>query len=252
MGDAYLRSMGPTAALLTGSVAPPKRIRRHAVVMGFGRVGGRCAHFLRAAGFEVIVYDKDPAKRLLARRAGFVVERSKRRALPKANVLVSVTGGPSIRRAERELLPPFCLAVNGASADEFRSGRLKRGPFADDFMFDPQHKVHVLRPAKAAAPTVQAGHAANAVTPAKMLFLAKDGGVVNFPSGVDERRAGRLIPGRYIQLELGLLYWSMLEAESGNYGPGLHHIPLVKQRALVRQVQKQLKARGESLRDPVW
>jgi len=68
---------------------------------------------------------------------------------------------------------------------------------------------------------------------------------MSFPLELKNPRAGGLIPGRCIQLELGLLYLDLPRAVEGG-PPGWAGTPLDRQPAPVHYVQKDLAARGES------
>jgi hypothetical protein len=85
----------------------------------------------------------------------------------------------------------------------------------------------------------------------KEILVARSGGVINFPLEMADRRAGRLIPGRFIQLEIGLLYLGMLQAARGG-SAGIHALELSGQKRLVDLIEKQLKRSQEALLSPRW
>jgi adenosylhomocysteinase len=92
---------------------------RRVLVVGYGSVGEGVAAAGRAWGGSVAVAERDPARALQARFAGFEVG-SVEALLPAADVVVTATGARGVLGAShRRLLKPGCFLLNvGHSSDE--------------------------------------------------------------------------------------------------------------------------------------
>jgi S-adenosylhomocysteine hydrolase len=239
-------------------------VPKQATVMGAGNIGFNAALTLRRAGYDVLVYDKDPKKRKLARRSGFTVVADKRRALAHGHVLVSCAGGVTLTSRTLRYLPDGAVVINGASAGEFR---LRDDRHVKQLV--PQRRsrlsrdvVRILSDGRALGrigggrvllnELPELPHQIWRTDEGKRILVARSGGVINFPLGLTDRNSGNAIPARYIQLEIGLLYLGMVQAARGGASPGINEYALQPQRYLVNTIQDQLKARSENLLWPKW
>jgi S-adenosylhomocysteine hydrolase len=220
----------------------PSEFTNLATVMGYGAIGKEVARQLRRAGYDVQVCDIDPAKTRQALadtepgRPRYRVTRSRAQALARTGILFSCVGKPihCAQRLAHEVAGNTQI-VNGASWDEImdESGKplfvAARGRYPSPELNDLQF-VHNGRTA----------------------IFHRSGGVTNFPRArFGKSNADMPIPGRYIQLDLGLLYLAMLQASHG--GPKrITDLPFKPQKRLVGVIERQLGRRGESLLDPRW
>lgn len=218
--------------------------RKEMTVLGYGEMGASIAKHFRQAGYEVVVYDPSPEKQAAAAREGMKVVMTKQAALATAHVLVSAVGRTAFEHADYGLLPHGAIVFNAASSNELpRIGSEHGGlPRPDD--------ADYLNMSDWGRTLFPSGVDREGDT--KTLLFVKDGGVINFPLEKSHPRAGKLVPGRYIQYQLGLLYLDALHAMRGGHGTGLVDAPVEPQRKLATFVQEELARRGESLDDPRW
>jgi len=100
--------------------------RKHVVVVGFGLVGQGLAESARAFGGSVTVVERDPARLLQARYAGWDASEMTPEILRRADVVVTATGARGVIRAsEIEHLRDGCFLLNaGHLADEIEVAAL--------------------------------------------------------------------------------------------------------------------------------
>lgn len=256
------------------------KLPKKAVVLGAnGKIGKAVIRSLLAAGYQVGGYDKAG---IVDAPAGMKTYTSREAALAAGHVLISATGEQTIGPAELEKLPDGAVVINGGSAGEFF---LPRDPARRSILYTEDAASPFARLPKAerarlhrAVDLGRGGHlrvfdleingeqfvrfkgthlSRSGVDPhevwvtkgGKEILVARGGGVINFPLDVSDARAGKLIPGRYIQLEIGLLHLAMLQAQKGGE-PGLHALQRPPQESLVKEVQADLAPRRESLLAP--
>jgi S-adenosylhomocysteine hydrolase len=217
---------------------------RQVTVLGYGNIGKYVASYFKGQGFQVMVYDKDPQKRAQAKADGLLTSSRKATALAHGYYLVSCVGRVSLRHSSFWKLPSGAAIFNGGSVNEL--------PRKGDPIGLPTLTSERYREAKNSFRNLLLP---NPKDPRdlkmKNLFFAKDGGVINFPLDVQDPHAGNLIPGRYIQFQLGLLYLDLLHAAEGNK-PGFGETPIAQQKDLAAFVESRLQKRGESLHQPRW
>lgn len=232
------------------------------VVFGYGNIGRAVAKSMREMA-RVIVYDDSPSHLEQARQDGFATETSKDVALSKAEVLISCTGAPTgvptLKTADLAKLPVRALVINGGSKGEFdlrtpehRSpDRLESQLAYSPGRLDSQrvYSTHFI-PEYSQRETLvytinQPGH------PTQQVWVAKAGGVINFPRTGPNSYGGSAVPEQFIQLDVGLLYLGLLQAVKGG-DAGLHDLDATPQRNLFDFVQRQLGQRGRSLTDPLF
>jgi hypothetical protein len=211
-------------------------------VVGYGAIGREVARQLRRAGYDVLVHDTDPKKLALALahaepglpRYRVTLDRSQ--ALSQTGIVFSCVGRP-IHHAQRlvQEVSGNTQIVNGASWDEI--------------MDQSGQPLFVASRGRSPTPAL---NDLQLVQNGKTALFHRSGGVVNFPTARFGKASADLpIPGRYIQLDLGLLYLAMLQATRG--GPGrVTDLSLRPQKKLVGHIERQLGRRGESLLDPRW
>jgi S-adenosylhomocysteine hydrolase len=233
--------------LQTGGVPKPRR----AVLFGYGHITAQVARYLRKAGYtDISVYDRRATKRDEARAAGFRVEEIKERALKRADLLVSCTGETTVREGDLRYLPDGAILVNGGSPGEF-DVRTKPGVAYQDPVHFEGNNGYVRFHGRMIPTDGADRHQVFRTSNFKEILVARAGSVVNFPLHIGHPRSGRLIPARYVQLEIGLLYLGMLQAARGGT-PGVHRLEDSGQQRLVSSVQRQLARTGETLLDPRW
>lgn len=105
---------------------------KRVLVVGFGSVGRGVADAARAYGGTVCVVERDPARALEARYAGWDV-RPLEAALPEADVIVTATGARAVLNAAHiPLLRDGAFLLNvGHRADEIEVAALRAYPGAD-------------------------------------------------------------------------------------------------------------------------
>ncbi|MBI2377013.1 MAG: hypothetical protein HYV07_23635 [Deltaproteobacteria bacterium] len=219
-----------------------------ATVVGFGAIGQATAQALLRRGFEVYVTDRDPSAAARASKLGCqFVERAQ--ALSKAQVLFSCTGHTTLRPSEYAMLPSGAVLVNAASGnhelglhdvppDFFEradplaklasDGRLRttfRGKEVDsgDSLADAAMLNRVVRG--------DDGHE---------ILVLRSGYVVNMTDG---------LPPEYVQLVLGLLYGSCIQA-AREQRPGLVALDSGPAARLARDTSRALEKIGKKLEAP--
>jgi S-adenosylhomocysteine hydrolase len=238
--------------------SPP---RRRVVLIGYGRMGRAIAGAYLEGGWDVVVHDRSRAvlRAAAAEHAGdprFRTVSRKAVALEQANVLVSCAGATTLTNRWLRHLPDGAIVINAGSRDELRLRRT-RGTH-------PVHHGHWTR-SQILGKTVHLGgdghtgqrHAVWQSAAGTRVFVAKNGGVINFPGGFDPDR-GAPIPGRYIQLPIGLMYLGLKQAAAGGR-PGIAALEIDGQVSLARRVHHELLRRPhapgqrpESLLHPRW
>ncbi|HTS32514.1 MAG TPA: adenosylhomocysteinase [Thermoplasmata archaeon] len=133
-----------TNVLIAGKVA---------VVAGYGWCGRGVAQRLAGLGAEVVVTEVDPVRAIEARLDGFAV-RPMREAAARADLIVTVTGRPSVVRAEHlALLRDGCLLANAGHFDvEISKPELARlapqhrlvRPNVEEYRFPDGRRVYLL------------------------------------------------------------------------------------------------------------
>ena len=215
-----------------------------ATVRGFGEMGSAVARELRAAGLDVMVWDQSARKRRAARGAGFKVGANEDAALKFGSYFVSATGTERFTHDDFFRLRRNAVVFNAASANEFER-------IGDPFGLPPLNTES--GPLPSSSWTTRLLTRPNPKNPTEIeaipLHFIKDGGVINFPLGLDHPRAGKAVPGRYIQFQLGLLYLDLLRAAEGGRARSPKTL-IAKQRALKNFVQAQLAKRNENLLTP--
>ena len=222
--------------------APGKQM----LVLGFGEIGERAAKALRAQGHEVSIYDIDEAARARAVALGFAVHDAQaphgsdgitalQSALSKSKVVLSTTGTIAIKPADMDHAHEGAIFLNGASsATEFAS-------FAED-QRDPQ-LPYMRQNTGGWGALVKQRDVTVTTRSGKMLTLASLGQVINFDNGPG------VLPPRYAQLIVGLLYSSSLQA-ARTTAAGIHDLELQSQHELLDDVHADLAETDESLLDP--
>jgi len=244
----------------------PRRI----LSIGHGAVGAAANRALRRAGFEVQVYDRSPAIRRQAKRAGYRVYEHPDEALRHGDIVLSMTGETVLDGAALAKLPEGAVLINGASSSTellpdkmdlmrglvmnsveigehsadayayYRGVRFKMGTLA-------KRDLHADRPTKGmdwpvAVRSAEAPHDRKAD---KKLLWVNQGEVVNFDGSVDP------IPARYIQLTRGLLLLGAAQAMKTDT-PGIHALDAAQQARWVAAVNADLVHSGESLERPTF
>jgi S-adenosylhomocysteine hydrolase len=255
------------------------------VLFGYGPIGRAAAHGAqRLAQRRLIVYDPDPERQKLARADGFEVETNREAALAQAELLVSAVGGPTLADADLPHLPKTAIVVNGASAREFSLTESDRTlnrtaqhhPIDDhhqsatfhDFsgQLDLDHVVYnIFDSSKPPAPGQRIGYVTsfaaaekaaargmNVRAPDRVVVAAKGGGVMNFPQTLDGSYGGSAVPGRYIQLDIGLQYIALLQSQSETCNGCIAPLNDKWQRDLVGFVEADLHRQGQTLKRPSW
>jgi len=93
--------------------------RKHVVIVGFGLVGQGLAESARAFGGSVTVIERDPARLLQARYAGWDASEMTPDILRRADVVVTATGARGVlRAAEIAHLRDGCFLLNSGHLDD--------------------------------------------------------------------------------------------------------------------------------------
>lgn len=214
-------------------------------VLGYGEIGGAVARHFKEAGFTVTVYDPDPSKLAQAAREGMVATADQPTALGASGILVSAAGRTAFKHDDFAYVPAGAVIVNAASSNELpRIGEANGGlPKPGESQYSNMHDIS--RALRLKDP--KDGHEMY-----KGFTFVKNGGVINFPLDAGDPKAGQLVPGRYIQYQLGLLYLDVVHAMNGKLAPGFTQGPVTPQKALTKVVERQLAQTGESLDAPKW
>lgn len=220
---------------------------RSAVVFGYGNIGSAVAAQLKKKVANVTIYDPDPMRQMAAQIAGYHVAKSKREALPRAQILVSCVGKTTLETKDLVHLPIRSVVANGGSANEFtlhQASPMRPGKIGNDAAFYTHQDTGSVNNELAVYTINKRGFATQQV------YVAKAGGVINFPRGKGSF-SGSAIPDRYIQVDLGLMYLGLLQAKKGG-APGLQTLNKSRQAALMKYVEKDLAKSGESAERPRW
>ncbi|MBW2733632.1 MAG: hypothetical protein JRH20_14685 [Deltaproteobacteria bacterium] len=258
-GDTKVIKLGTATTGRSQKVGGLKLGKKAVVIGANGSIGRGVIRSLMAAGYEVGGYDLAGVD---APPSGMKVYGSFDSALKAGDVIFSCTGKQTIGPPELEKMRHGAVVVNGGSAGEFHLPRILSGYTVAPLGAEQEGKLRVadriigherfvrfkdsLVPVRGVDP-----HEVWVTKGGKEILIARGGGVINFPLDVGHPRAGKLIPGRYIQLEIGLLHLAMLQAQ-GETKPGVRELKRAPQEVLVKEVQAELSQRGESLLAPSW
>jgi S-adenosylhomocysteine hydrolase len=263
-----------TKAILDKIEAQGVTVPKSATVLGFGAVGSQVARELKDAGYDVHVFDPDPARAAQATALGFTAHGDKREALGRGNVLVSATGRTAVSLDDVRFLPKQAVLVNAASANnELNATNLltlqmmSANALMGTIQVGPKG-VEVPRSLISQADTAQLdekGHLwdtfggrsvdlgrddsatqRDRVVKTKEgqdLYVAHAGFVVNLTDDEDP------IPPSYIGLTRSLLFAALVQA-AGETRTGLVDLDDGVQQQIIDTTEGALRARGESLADP--
>ncbi|HVO40199.1 MAG TPA: adenosylhomocysteinase [Spirochaetia bacterium] len=170
---------------------------KNVLVVGYGLVGQGVAETARAFGGVVSVAERDPARALAARYAGFQAGTLESLA-PEAHVIVTATGRPGVLTAAQfPLLKEDCFLLNvGHTADEI--------------------EVSALGPRSAVIPFVE-----QACPAGRRVFLFAGGSMANLTAGKGDTLNSFDVT--MATLAAGLRY--IFSAEAARRPPGLHTLP---------------------------
>ncbi|MFJ5222357.1 hypothetical protein [Streptomyces sp. NPDC088400] len=179
-----------------------KFIGRHVLILGFGTLGGRVAHALRALGCRVSVVDTDILALITAAEHGFETYRTAAEALRGHSpfLVIGGTGELAITAADLPLLPDGVYLAGFATKD---FSLLSEGSTGIESTVVPYVGVRYILPSGAAATVLGDGRSLN---------LFEYEGIAN--RGYDAYRAGTLIAAKTLCRDLDSL------------GPGLHLEPV--------------------------
>lgn len=179
-----------------------KFIGRHVLILGFGTLGGRVAHALRALGCRVSVVDTDILALITAAEHGFETYRTAAEALRGHSpfLVIGGTGELAITAADLPLLPDGVYLAGFATKD---FSLLSEGSTGIESAVVPYVGVRYLLPSGATATVLGDGRSLN---------LFEYEGIAN--RGYDAYRAGTLIAAKTLCRDLDSL------------GPGLHLEPV--------------------------
>lgn len=219
-----------------------------ACIIGYGAVGQATADALSRRGYQVVVYDKDPAAMERARADGHEA-LPREQALAKAHMLVGATGRTVLTPAEYDLLPDGAVLVNAASGNhELGLHDVEPGFFREA---DPEARESadgVIRTTfRGLDVKVGDGDEGEDILnrvirtkSGKEVLALRAGYVVNMTLG---------LPPEYCQLTLGLLLSGCLQAAKETE-PGIVDIPDDVQQFLVTRTKKHLASIGHDLAVP--
>lgn len=223
---------------------------KQATVIGYGAVGRASADALRRRGFLVRVFDIDPAKMKQAEDDGCeAVPRDE--ALKQAHLLVSATGRTTIELSEYEALPDGAVLVNAASGNH-ELGTNKPTTLGFFSPFDPTLRINKngLAWQQFRGQMIFLGdHYADddmmhqvVVTPSgKRQLLLRSGNVVNLGFG---------LPPEFVQLTLGLLAESCLQATTAPKTTGLVDLDHTRQDRVIAGTKDHLAEQALALETP--
>lgn len=179
-----------------------KFIGRHVLVLGYGTLGARVAHALRALGCRVSVVDTDVLALITAAEHGFETYRTATEALRDHSPFLIIGGTGELAVTEENLpLLPDGVYLAGFATKDF--SLLSEGHPGVESTVVPYVGVRYLLPSGAAATLLGDGRSLN---------LFEYEGIAN--RGYDAYRAGTLIAARTVCRDLDAL------------GPGLHLEPV--------------------------
>lgn len=209
--------------------------KRTASVFGYGAVGKAVADRLRARGFEVHVFDPDPARMAEAAADGCVA-KGRADALANGRLVYGCSGRGALGPEDFEALPDGAVLANAASGNhELGLDAVELGTDPDEakagFRSSSSFAGHRLDLGEADDPM---RHRVWQTKGGKRLLLARSGYVVNM---------GKDLPPEYVQLTRGLLLSSCLVAVKAE-GAGFVDIPKRVQDFVVGRVQRHVGARS--------
>jgi S-adenosylhomocysteine hydrolase len=263
-----------TRAILDKLEVQGASVPKSATVLGFGAVGTQVAEELKAAGYDVHVYDPSPERMAQATALGFMVHDDKRAALGHGNVLVSATGRTAVSLDDIRHLPKQAVLVNAASANNELNatnlltlqllsanalmGTVRIGPKGVEVpraLISQADTAHLDENGHLwdsfAGKSVDLGRDDSATQRDRVvktregqdLYVAHAGFVVNLTDDNDP------IPPRYIGLTRSLLFAALLQA-NGETRTGLVELDDGVQQTVIDATVAELKKTGESLASP--
>jgi hypothetical protein len=228
-------------------VEPGKRI----LVIGYGTVGRATTRALRKLGYDVVVYDKDPATRAKAARelGEDAVYATLFESLRESKIVLGITGNSALDAEALDQLPSGAILINGASsANEFvpnvlhlvsRDSRSWPRYEANAMVGTFQGKKVVLGEAPEPGEMSHGQDWILRSRPGRELLLVNQGQVVNFDNSAHSD------PPRYMQLTRWLLYQAVLQG-AGATGNGIQRLKLKPQLDFVAEMKAELAETGET------
>lgn len=220
-----------------------------AAIIGYGAVGKATSDALRRRGYQVHVYDTDPAKLEQARADG-CTPGTREAVLAKGHLLVSCTGRTTITPEEYGLLPKGAILANAASGNhELGTDRLEQ---SGNFLTSDPHErcdEQGIRRTRFHGLDVRLGDLAGVEETFSRVIRGPDdaerlvlrsGFVVNLAEGV---------PAEYIQLTRSLILAAVLQAAQTTK-PGLVDLSDDAQQFIVKRTEKFLKGKRLTLEKP--
>jgi len=166
---------------------------RHALVIGFGKLGSSIARLLHAKAVRVTVYDIDPVRRAQALSQGFTVARDRETALTGAGLVLCATGSVSLRGED------FSALRNGAYVATVTSSE-------DELDLDGLPDIYSRTPT--------GDHVTRYQTTGHYFYLLNDGNAVNFIHGASV--------GPFIFLVQAEILAGIRMLTQGDLAPGMH------------------------------
>lgn len=166
---------------------------RHALVIGFGKLGSSIARLLHAKAVRVTVYDIDPVRRAQALSQGFTVARDRESALKGAGLVLCATGAVSLQGDD------FSALRNGAYVATVTSSE-------DELDLDGLPDIYSRTPT--------GDHVTRYQTTGHYFYLLNDGNAVNFIHGASV--------GPFIFLVQAEILAGIRMLTRGDLGPGMH------------------------------
>ncbi|GAA3237406.1 adenosylhomocysteinase [Streptomyces lavendulae] len=168
---------------------------RHALVIGFGKLGSSIARLLHAKGVRVVVHDIDPVRRTQALSQGFDVARDRDAALNEAGVVLCATGSLSLRGED------FATLRNGAYVGTVTSSE-------DELDLAALPQVYERTP--------DGDHITRYKTTGHYFYLLNNGNAVNFLHGASV--------GPFIFLVQAEILAAIRMLTRGDLGHGMHEV----------------------------
>jgi adenosylhomocysteinase len=168
---------------------------RHALVIGFGKLGSSIARLLHAKAVQVTVYDVDPVRRAQALSQGFTVARDRESALRGAGLVLCATGAVSLRGDD------FSALRNGAYVATVTSSE-------DELDLDGLPGIYSRTPTS--------DHVTRYQTTGHYFYLLNDGNAVNFIHGASV--------GPFIFLVQAEILAGIRMLARGGLGAGMHEV----------------------------